>query len=114
MKNKVLEHIKLVRNCLYDSLFNERERPVDLLERANISDSNASLLKFIIDTLVASDNISEETRLCILNSDKNLKEVNSDLSNYMNKQINYSTTLARVSNDSKRLRGILIFFLCLP
>ena len=107
MRIKILKHLKIARKCLFDQFLNEYKNPVDELSRANTSEENADKLRDIINTLIASDSISDETRLSLIYPDSQSKEINEIINHYSIRDTHYNTTIARISNDDKKISLVL-------
>ena len=113
MKIKVLKELQEYIYSLKGENGLWREIPVGLVGRAHTSEENLERLKTVINVLLASDNLSDATKIYLSNRKISVKAANDIIndarhaaSEKLGKQlrnISYQTTVSRVSEDEREL-----------
>lgn len=113
----LVKDIKESYYCLVDEHGQWRESPIGVLYSCKCSNKSIELIKFIIDVVINSDDVSSETKIFICNHGINIKDTNemindirakaSDIGKNYLKPLSYNNTSLKISEDNKNLTSIL-------
>ena len=116
MNNKLVQELKKYCCSLRDSNGLWYSEPIGIVKNAQTSSDGINRVKTILNIVLNSDKISDETKIYISSMDFNIKDVNekiNELRANATKQLkrkvtelSYNNTLTKISNDNQRLKMI--------
>lgn len=117
MSNKVLNDLKEIYYCLVDENGKWRKLPVGTVYTSRCGKESIEIMKSIINIVVNSDNISDETRIYVTNKGLNIKDTNEVINDLRRrtaghlqqniKPLNYMNTTNKIAADNEKLESVL-------
>lgn len=116
MNNKLIKELQKYYYSLKDSKGNNREQLVGVMSNANTSVEGKERVRCIIDIVMSSDIISDETKKFISSIDINVKEINEQINEKKKaetlvlkrkvSEVSYATTLKHIADDNQKIANI--------
>lgn len=116
MNNKLIKELQKYYYSLKDSKGNNREQLVGVMSNANTSVEGKERVRCIIDIVMSSDRISDETKKFISSIDINVKEINEQINEKRKaetlilkkkvSEVSYTTTLKHIADDNQKIVNI--------
>lgn len=116
MNNKLIKEIQKYYYSLKDSKGNSRKQLVGVIGNAETSVEGISRVMCIIDIIMHSDSISEETKTLISNIDISVKDINEQINERRKadtiilkrkvSEVSYATTLKHISEDNQKIAEV--------
>ena len=111
MNIKILRQVQEYIFSLKDDIGNWRDKPIGIIGKANTSDKGIERIKTIINILLSSDKLSDDSKIyistygiSISSTNKVLNDLNSRPRASKPKIVSYNTTVARINNDENALK----------
>ena len=114
MNIKILRQVQEYIFSLKDGIGNWRDKPIGIIGKANTSDKGIERIKTIINILLSSDKLSDDSKIyistygiSISSTNKVLNDLNSRPGASKPKIVSYNTTVARINNDENALKACI-------